>query len=49
MLGVHFPDTDIDVICIFKAKYITMQEFFTDFVKTISHEGSEFSNICIIG
>lgn len=23
MLGVHFPDTDIDVICIFKQKYIT--------------------------
>lgn len=36
MLGVHFPDTDIDVICIFKQKFITQHDFFSDFVKTIS-------------
>ena len=47
MLGVHFPDTDIDVICIFKQKYITQNDFFTDFAKKIS-KYPEFSDICEI-
>ena len=25
LLGVHFPQTDIDAICVFKAKYVTHQ------------------------
>lgn len=45
MLGVHFPDTDIDVICIFKAKYISQVDFFTDFVKTLNQEEC-VSDIC---
>jgi poly(A) polymerase len=50
MLGVHFPETDIDVICIFRQKFVAMNDFFTDFVKTISHEDqTEFTQICIIG
>lgn len=35
MLGVHFPDTDIDVILVFKNKFVTQAEFFSDFVKKI--------------
>ena len=46
MLGVHFPDTGIDLILIFRSKYITQVDFFTDFVKSISTE--PFNNICEI-
>ena len=32
MLGVHFPSTDIDAICLFPG-YVSRSDFFEDFIK----------------
>ena len=45
MLDVHFPDTDIDVTLVFKSKFVTQTEFFSDFVKKIQMMDI-FTNIC---
>lgn len=45
MLDVHFPDTDIDVILVFRSKFVTQSDFFTDFVKKIQLLDI-FTNIC---
>ncbi len=36
-MGVHFPQTDMDLICVFP-NYISKDDFFTDFMKVISKE-----------
>jgi poly(A) polymerase len=34
-MGVHFPQTDMDLICVFPA-YITKDDFFSDFMRVLS-------------
>ena len=46
-LDVHFPETDIDAICVFRQQYVSRSDFFDSFVKKL--ETSEgFSNIHLI-
>lgn len=35
MLNVHCPDTDVDVILVFRQKYVTQKEFLLGFVKHV--------------
>ncbi len=35
MLGVHSPGTDIDVILVFRSKYVSQKEFLVSFVKHV--------------
>lgn len=34
-MGVHFPQTDMDLICVFPS-YISKDDFFTDFMRVLS-------------
>jgi poly(A) polymerase len=36
-MGVHFPHTDMDLICLLP-NYITKDDFFNDFMKELSKE-----------
>jgi len=36
-MGVHFPQTDIDLICLVP-NYISKDDFFTDFMRVLSKE-----------
>ena len=47
MLNVHFPGTDIDVICVFRQKFVSRQEFFDGFVKHVKQRPN-FCNLSII-
>jgi poly(A) polymerase len=46
-LGVHFPSTDIDAICAFKAGIVTRQMFFDQFVQMIEKD-PRFSLVCSV-
>lgn len=35
MLNVHNPDTDVDVILVFRAKFVSQKEFQQSFVKHV--------------
>lgn len=35
MLGVHCPGTDVDVILVFRSKYISQKDFLQGFVKHV--------------
>ena len=35
MLGVHSPGTDIDVILVFRSKFVSQKEFLVSFVKHV--------------
>jgi poly(A) polymerase len=46
MLGVHFPSTDIDAICLFPG-HVSKDDFFQDFIKTIENRPG-FTNVYCI-
>ena len=46
-LEVHFPQTDIDAICVFRSKYITRQEFHDGFVKLLENS-EDFNSVILI-
>ena len=46
-LDVHFPQTDIDAICVFRKEYIERKDFHDQFVK-LCEKSPEFSNVFLI-
>ena len=44
---MHFPETDIDAICVFRTKYITRQEFHDGFVKLLENS-EDFKDVLVI-
>lgn len=36
-MGVHFPQTDMDLICVVPS-YISKEDFFSDFMRVLSKE-----------
>lgn len=47
MLNVHCPGTDVDVILVFRQKYVTQKEFLQGFVKHLQSL-DDFSNLLSI-
>ena len=47
MLNVHSPGTDVDVILVFRQKYVTQKEFLLGFVKHLQSL-DDFSNLLSI-
>lgn len=47
-LGVHSPGTDVDLILVFRQKYVSQKEFLQGFVKHVQNEVEGFSEVLSI-
>jgi poly(A) polymerase len=43
-MGVHFPQTDMDLICLFPS-YITKDDFFSDFMKVLQNNKPDAQDV----
>jgi poly(A) polymerase len=43
-MGVHFPQTDMDLICLFPS-YITKDDFFTDFMQVLQNNKEDAKDV----
>lgn len=43
-MGVHFPQTDMDLICLFPT-YISKDDFFTDFMKVLQNNKPDVEEV----